>query len=119
LVNVTDSKKNRAERSLQRLKNDARVPMRPLQNDAHVYNFAQLKSFMNASTQRVVHDKMRYLETGADTAFEILKEKFQYIFDRLEPENKQHYVVKGQFVSYTCKSTLLLASTRLVTIFHW
>jgi len=44
---------------------------------------------------------MRYLETVTD--FEILKEKFQYIFDQLEPENKQRYIVKGRFVSYTCK----------------
>jgi len=93
--------------------------MRPLQNDAHVQNFEQLKSFINTSTQRVVHDKMLYLETVTDTAFEISKEIFQYIFDQLEPENKQHYVVKGRFVSYTCKSTLLSVSTRLVTIFHW
>ena len=93
--------------------------MRSLQNDAHVPNCEQLKSFINASTQRVVHDKMQYLETVTDSAFEILKEKFQYIFDQLEPENKQHYVVKGRFVSYSCKSTLLSVSTRLVTIFHW
>ena len=93
--------------------------MRPLQNEALVPDFEQLKSFINASTQHVVHDKMRYVETVTDTAFEILKEKFQYIFDQLEPENKQHYVVKGRFVSYTCKGTLLSVSTRLVTIFHW
>jgi len=62
---------------------------------------------------------MRYLETVNSTALENLKEKFQYIFDQLEPENKQHYVVKGRFVSYTCMSTLLSVSTRLVTIFHW
>ena len=59
--------------------------MRPLQNDAHVPNFKQLKSFIKTSTQRVVHYKMRYLETVTDTAFEILKEKSQYIFDQVEP----------------------------------
>jgi len=31
---------------------------------------------------------MQYLETIADAAFEILKEKFQYVFDQLELENK-------------------------------
>ena len=30
----------------------------------------------------------------------VLKEKFQYVFDQLEPENKQHQAVKGRFVSY-------------------
>jgi len=55
--------------------------MWPLQNDAHVPNFEQLKSVLNVSTQCVVHDKMRYLETVTDTAFEILKETFQTIFD--------------------------------------
>jgi len=93
--------------------------MRPLQSDAHVPNFEQLKSFINTSTERVVHDKMRYLQTVTDTAFEILKEKFQYIFDQLEPENNQHYFVNGRFVSNTCKNTLLSVSTSLVTIFHW
>jgi len=43
---------------------------------------------------------MQYLETIADDTFEILKEKFQYVFDQLEPENKQHQTVKGRFVSY-------------------
>ena len=43
---------------------------------------------------------MQYLETIADAAFEILNEKFQYVFDQLELENKQHQVVKGRFVSY-------------------
>ena len=43
---------------------------------------------------------MQYLETIADAAFEILKEKFQYFFDQLEPENKHHQAVKGRFVSY-------------------
>jgi len=43
---------------------------------------------------------MQHLEPIADAAFEILKEKFQYVFDQLERENKQHQVVKGRFVSY-------------------
>jgi len=50
--------------------------------------------------QQLVLDKMQYLETIADATFEILKEKFQYVFDQLEPENKQHQAVKGRFVSY-------------------
>jgi len=43
---------------------------------------------------------MQYLETVADAAFEILKDKFQYVFDQHEPKNKQHQTVKGRFVSY-------------------
>jgi len=43
---------------------------------------------------------MQYLETVADAAFEILKDQFQYVFDQLEPKNKQHQTVKGRFVSY-------------------
>jgi len=39
---------------------------------------------------------MQYLETIADAAIEILKEKFQYVFDQLEPENKQHQAVKAR-----------------------
>jgi len=89
VVGVTDNRQNRAERSLQ-----------PLQNDAHVPNFEQPKCFTNASPQRLVHDKMQYLETIADAAFEILKEKFRYVFDQLEPKNKQHQTVKGRLVSY-------------------
>ena len=63
-------------------------------------NFEQPNCFINTSLQLLVHDKMQYLETIADAAFEILKEKFQYFFDQLEPENKQHQAVKGRFVSY-------------------
>jgi len=37
-------------------------------NDAHVPNFEQPKCFTNASPQRLVHDKMQYLETIADAA---------------------------------------------------
>ena len=43
---------------------------------------------------------MQYLETTADVAFEILKDKFQYVSDQLEPNSKQHQAVKGRFVSY-------------------
>jgi len=43
---------------------------------------------------------MQYLETTADAAFEILKEKFQYVSDQLELNCKQHQAVKGRFVSY-------------------
>jgi len=53
-----------------------------------VPNFEQPKCFIYTSPQRLVHDKMQYLETIADAAFEILKEKFQYVFDQLELENK-------------------------------
>ena len=89
MVDFTDNWQNRAERSLQ-----------PLQNDGHVHNFEQPKYFRNASPQSLVHDKMQYPETIADAVFEILKEKFRYVFDRLEPKNKQHQTVKGRFVSY-------------------
>ena len=37
-------------------------------------NFEQPKCFINTSPQQLVHDKMQYLETTADAAFEILKE---------------------------------------------
>ena len=43
---------------------------------------------------------MQYLEAIAVASFEILNDKFQYVFDQLEPENKQHQAVKGRFVSY-------------------
>jgi len=43
---------------------------------------------------------MQYLETTADDAFQILKDKFQYVFDELQPKNKQHQTVKGRFLSY-------------------
>jgi len=70
VVDVTDNKQNRAERSLQ-----------PLQNDARLSNFEQPNCFTNASPQRLVHDKTQCLETVADAAFEILKDKSQYVFD--------------------------------------
>ena len=71
-----------------------------MQNDAHVPNFEQLKCFTNASPQRLVHNKMQYLETMADAAFEILKEKFHYVSDQLELKSKQHQAVKERFLSY-------------------
>ena len=43
---------------------------------------------------------MQYLERIAGAAFEILKEKFQYVSDQLELNSKQHQAVKGRFVSY-------------------
>jgi len=89
VVDVTDNWQNRAERSLC-----------PLQNDPHMPNFEQLKCFTNASAQCVVRNKMQYLEKTADAAFEIWKEKFQYVSDQLELNSKQHLAVKGRFVSY-------------------
>ena len=58
MVDVTDKWQNRAERSLW-----------PLQNNAHVPNFEQPKCFVNARPQRLVHDKMQYLETTTDKVF--------------------------------------------------
>jgi len=77
VVDVTDNSQNIAEHSLW-----------PLQHDAHVPNFEQLKCFANARPQYLVHDKMQYLETTTDVAFEILKEKFQYVSDQLELNSK-------------------------------
>ena len=54
----------------------------------------------NLATLLQGHDKMQYLETTADAAFEILKNKFQYVSDQLELNSKQHQAVKGRFVSY-------------------
>jgi len=81
-----------------------------------VPNFEQTKCFINASSQRQVHDKVQYLERIADADFEIWKEKFQCVSDKLELNSKQHQAVKGRFVP-TCKIMLLSVSTRLVTIF--
>jgi len=57
---------------------------------SNVPNFEQPKCFINSSPQQLVHDKMQYLETIADAAFEVLKEKFQFVFDQLQ-------AVKGRF----------------------
>jgi len=65
-----------------------------------VPNFEQPKCFINASSQRQVHDKMQYIERIADAAFEVLKEKFQYVSDQLELKSKQHQALKERFVSY-------------------
>ena len=73
---------NDAHVPMQPLQKDAHVPMQPLQNDAHVPNFEQPKCVVNTSPQCLVHDKMQYLETIAKAAFEILKKKFQYVFDQ-------------------------------------
>jgi len=80
-----------------------------------VPNFEQPKCFINASSQRQVHDKKQYLERIAYAPFEILKEKFQYVSDQFELNSKQHQAVKGQFVSYL-QEHVLSVSTRLVTI---
>ena len=71
-----------------------------MQNVAHMPNFEQPKPFTNTRPQRLVHDKMQYLQTTVDAAFEILKEKFQYVSDQLELDSKKHQAVKGRFVSY-------------------
>jgi len=65
-----------------------------------VPNFEELKCFANARPQCLVHDKLKHLKTTTDAAFEILKEKFQYVSDQLELNNKQHQAVNGRFVSY-------------------
>jgi len=65
-----------------------------------VPNFEQTKCFINASSQRQVHDKVQYLERIADADFEIWKEKFQCVSDKLELNSKQHQAVKGRFVPY-------------------
>jgi len=79
-----------------------------LQNDAHVSNFEHPKCFANPSPQRLlIQDKMQYLEETADAAFEILKEKFQYVSDQLELNNKQHQAVKGRIVSYLQEHVLV------------
>ena len=56
-----------------------------------------------------------HLETTADAACEILKDKFQYVSDQLELNSKQHQAVKGRFVSFLQEHVAI--STRLVTIF--
>jgi len=89
--------------------------LQPLQNDARVPNFEQPKCFTNASPQRLVHDKTQYVET--DATFEILKDKFQYVFDQLEQKNKQHQTMKGRFAFYP-QEYVVSVSTRLVMILH-
>ena len=89
-----------------------------MQNDAHVPNFEQPKCFANARPQRIVHDKMQYLETTADAAFEILKEKSQYVSDQLELNSKQHQAVKGRFVSYLQEHIVVGFNSSCYDI-HW
>jgi len=89
-----------------------------LQNVAHVPNFEQPKCFTNARPQRLVHDKLQYLETTADAAFEILKEKFQYVSDQLELNSKQHHAVKGWFVSYLQEHVVIGFNSSCYDI-HW
>jgi len=67
--------------------------MQPLQNDGTLPNFEQPKYNINTNPQCLVHDKMQYIGIIANAAFEILKEKFQYVLDRLELENMQHRAV--------------------------
>jgi len=50
---------------------------------SNVPNFEHPKCFINGSPRQLVHNKMQYLETIADSAFEILKEKFQYVLINL------------------------------------
>jgi len=89
-----------------------------LQNDAHVPNFEQPKCFVNARPQCLVHDKMQYLETTIDAAFEILKEKFEYVSDQLELNSKQHQAVKGRFVSYLQEYVVVGFNSSCYDI-HW
>ena len=90
-----------------------------MQNDAHVPNFEQPKCFANARPQGLlVHDKMQYLETIADAAFEILKKKFQYVSDQLELSSKQHQAGKGRFVSYLQEHVVVGFNSPCYDI-HW
>jgi len=83
-----------------------------------VPNFEQPKCFANARPQRLVHDKMQYLETTADAAFEILKDKFQYVSDQLDLNSKQHQAVKGRFVSYLQEHVVVGFNSSCYDI-HW
>jgi len=86
-----------------------------LRNDAHVPNFEQPKCFINASSQLQIHDKTQYLERTVDAAFEMLKEKFQYVSDQLELNSKKHQAVKEQFVSYLQEHVLSVSCYDI----HW
>jgi len=61
---------------------------------------------------------MQYHETTADVAFEILKDKFQYVSDQLEPNSKQHQAVKGRFLSYLQERAVVGFSSSCYDI-HW
>jgi len=51
-------------------------------------------------------------------AFEILKEKFQYVSDQLELNSKQHQAVKGRFVSYPREHVVVGFNSSCYDI-HW
>ena len=89
-----------------------------MQNDAHVPNFEQPKCFTNVHPQRLGYSKMQYLETTVDVAFEILKDKFQYVSDQLELNSKQHQAVKGRFVSYLQEQVVVGFNSSCYVI-HW
>jgi len=89
-----------------------------LQNVAHVPNFEQPKCFTNTRPQRLVRDKMQNLETTVDAAFEILKEKIQYVSDQLELNSKQHQAVKGRYVSYLQEHVVVGFNSSCYDI-HW
>jgi len=61
---------------------------------------------------------MQYLETTADAAFEILKEKLHYVSDQLELNSKQHQAVKGRFVSYQQEHVVVGFNSSCYDI-HW
>ena len=61
---------------------------------------------------------MQYLETTTDAAFEILKDKFQYVSDQLELISKQHRAVKGRFVSYLQEHVVVRFNSPCYDI-HW
>ena len=74
--------------------------------------------FTNVHPQRLGHNKMQYLETTADAACEMLKDKFQYVSDQLELSSKQHQAVKGRFVSYLQEHVVIGFNSSCYDI-HW
>jgi len=63
-------------------------------------NCEQPKNFINHSQQRLVHEKMHYLENIADVAFEILKENSRTFLININRTPSNIKVVKGGFVAY-------------------
>jgi len=61
---------------------------------------------------------MQNLETTVDAAFEILKEKIQYVSDQLELNSKQHQAVKGRYVSYLQEHVVVGFNSSCYDI-HW
>jgi len=61
---------------------------------------------------------MQYLETTADAAFEILKDKFQCVSYQLELNSKQNQPVKGRFISYLQKHVVVGFNSSCYDI-HW